>query len=315
MLRSKFAAVTPASAAPTTAFGDQPRPEGMSAEEASYILPETQVPETGMDVRLPESGSSVRVPFQWKEQTEESALAQADAERARKDEARKQELADFFLKKRGEAEIGREFEKTPAEIEAEALARARGQRRGAPPVEGGSDDVVMVDKYDPKTGQTVRTPVLKSDLRAMAKTGQGFEKAPNTATANRMEAARSSIASGEQLLRELKDPKYAGAIGPIMGRYNSLAQAAGAGSPEAQYIVGALRSFAALQPQIHGFRSVQFTHDIEKLLTTKQTPETLAAGIQGILTASYIVSHGEPEGASDQGWTELEGGLRIREKR
>lgn len=160
------------------------------------------------------------------------------------------------------------------------------------------DKLQKVDQFNPETGETETRFITQADAMAMATGAKpGLSKGPGTAERNRMAAARASIESGEALLSEITSPEFASKLGPIVGRYNSLAAAAGAGDPQAQYLVGAIKSFAALQPQIHGFRAVEMAKDIERLLTTKQTPEALAAGLRGILTASYTVAKKKPGAA------------------
>jgi hypothetical protein len=156
----------------------------------------------------------------------------------------------------------------------------------------------QVDTVDAE-GNPIKTFVSEADARKMAAGGAGIKKPPSTAVQNREVAAKSSIVAGESLLKQLSDPKVTAQLGPIIGRYNSLAAAAGAGDPTAQELVGAIKSFSALQPQIHGFRAFQMGQDIERLLSTKQTPEALAAALRGVLTASYIVSGRGPGGEKE----------------
>jgi hypothetical protein len=112
---------------------------------------------------------------------------------------------------------------------------------------------------------------------------------PGAAEANRIAAADAALSSSAEVKAYISKPEVRAAIGPIMGRFNSLAQAAGTGDPIAVQLVGMLKSYSALQPQIHGFRNVHFANDIEKLLNTHQTPETLEAALRGIDSAAINV--------------------------
>lgn len=166
---------------------------------------------------------------------------------------------------------------------------------------GEGKEPIKTDVFNAETGEMETRFITREDAAAMARGEKpAISKGPGTAERNRMAAARASIESGETLLSELKDPKFADKIGAVMGRYNSLAAAAGAGDPDAQYIVGAIKSFSALQPQIHGFRAVQMAQDIEKLLSTKQDPKALAAALSGVLTASYTVAKKTAPGAPEK---------------
>jgi hypothetical protein len=124
------------------------------------------------------------------------------------------------------------------------------------------------------------------------------------AEANRVASAKAALESSASIRDYLKDPKVRDEIGPLMGRYNSLLQAVGEGNPTAVKLVGKLKSYSALQPNIHGFRAVQFADQINDLLTTKQTPESLLAGIDGIDDAARAVKNrgkATPPGAAPGG--------------
>lgn len=177
-----------------------------------------------------------------------------------------------------------------------------------PKTEDAGEKLYKLDQFNPETGEAETVFVTESQARKMAAgAAPGVRKGPGTAEKNRMAAARASIEAGEALLADLADPEFSSQIGPVIGRYNSLQAAAGAGDPNAQYLVGALKSFSALQPQIHGFRAVQMADNVEKLLSTKQTPAALAAGLRGILTASYVVAK-QRRGASAGGTGAAAGG-------
>jgi hypothetical protein len=171
------------------------------------------------------------------------------------------------------------------------------------------------DVFNEQTGEMETTFISPETAAAIARGEKpALSKGPGTAERNRMSAARTSIERGEALLSELKDPKFAEKLGAVVGRYNSLAAAAGAGDPDAQYIVGEIKSFSALQPQIHGFRAVQMAQDVEKILSTKQDPKALAGALRGILTASYSVAKRAQPGGTTSGPAvgTVEGGYRFK---
>jgi len=114
-------------------------------------------------------------------------------------------------------------------------------------------------------------------------------------TANRVDAAKSALeVSGglQDYIGQHKD-----VLGPMIGRYNTLAAAAGAGDPVATELIGALMSYSSLQPQIHGFRSAEFVEKIRQLINIKQTPESLLGAIRGIDAAAKAVSNRGRAGA------------------
>lgn len=144
-------------------------------------------------------------------------------------------------------------------------------------------------------------PVLvdKASGQVKAYPGGAMPKA-GAAEANRIAAADAALNSSAQLKDYLSKPEVRAAIGPAMGRFKSLEQAAGAGDPVAVELVAMLKSYSALQPQIHGFRNVHFAQDIEKLLSTHQTPESLEAALRGIDSAAVNVRDRRraPQGAA-----------------
>lgn len=166
----------------------------------------------------------------------------------------------------------------------EELIRSQITRNRREPAEAAGGSFVAGEEgqfFNPRTGQVVQAPA-------------GFSPKPSTAVANRQESAKAALdvsGSAKQYIRD-----NAAVIGPIVGRYNSLAQAAGTGDPRAVRLVAMLRSYAALQPNIHGFRAVAFAQHIEELLNTKQTPEALLAGIEGIDEAARAVIGKRPDG-------------------
>lgn len=126
------------------------------------------------------------------------------------------------------------------------------------------------------------TPIMawtrKADL-----TGTETLKTPS-ATEERVtkQAGRVQIGAGE-LQQELKDPNIRAQLGPIMGRYNSLAEWYGAPDPELTEFKAHLASWMALQPALHGFRGIGAMEHFEKLAGAPiTTPEALEAAIRGI---------------------------------
>jgi hypothetical protein len=132
--------------------------------------------------------------------------------------------------------------------------------------------------YDSQTGQYTGLDgvVLEGVEPPDAATVRGIKK-----------AARVSIESGTLLLKRLKEPKFAAEVGMFYGRWNNLKAAVGAGNERARFLQGEIKSFAALQPRIHGFRAWRMAKEIEDAAGIAQSPEALAALIQGVLTASY----------------------------
>ena len=146
-------------------------------------------------------------------------------------------------------------------------------------------------------GREITTFVSPEDAQAMARGDRPGLPRTSTAVATKREAARNSINLGTRLIGELEKDENVERIGAVFGRFNNFAEALGEGDPTAKAISGEIKSWSALQPAIHGFRSHQFTQDIEDVLNTSQNVETLIAGLKGVMAASFEVANQErPEG-------------------
>lgn len=129
--------------------------------------------------------------------------------------------------------------------------------------------------------------VTKKD--ALANTG-GYAAPTPAAVRDKQTQAAASLEIGNDLISHIKTPEVKGVLGPIMGRFKNLEQAAGAGDPTAVQLKGEIMGFAAMQLRIHGSRAYQMAEDVKKLLNTAQTPEALTSGLNGILAASRVLA-------------------------
>lgn len=162
---------------------------------------------------------------------------------------------------------------TPEQVleghEAFAKSTARGTAAG--------DIPVKLEKYDPVTGRTIVTYVPRSQA-----VGQSFEKAPSATLQNRLESAKAVNQTGEDIIAQLKDPKVAAMLGPMVGRYNTVRDFIGDPPPELAELAGRINSFGIAQMGVHGMRNAQAAAKIEEMLTAKFTPAALIAKIKGI---------------------------------
>lgn len=72
-------------------------------------------------------------------------------------------------------------------------------------------------------------------------------------------------------------------MGVTMGRINRGELALGNVDPDVAELYGAMKSFYALQPAIHGFRSAEFVKDLETAIgTLERNPEAFLAGMKGL---------------------------------
>jgi hypothetical protein len=114
---------------------------------------------------------------------------------------------------------------------------------------------------------------------------QEFVK-PSGQAASRASAARSVIdlydAPGKPGLESLVR-KNAKSMGPLMGRLEKGEIALGDVDPAVAELYGAMKSFYALQPAVHGFKNAEFVKDFETALgTLERDPEAFIAGMKGL---------------------------------
>lgn len=134
--------------------------------------------------------------------------------------------------------------------------------------------------YNANTGEVRELPGL-AGLRGKPLSGYA---------ASRIHQAHVINDAGEQLIEGIQD--VAPKLGPLKGRVFDLEKMIGNPDPDIAQFAAELESFVALQPALHGFRGSDALREFGKLIGgTKQTPESLAAGIKGILRTSTIVSN------------------------
>jgi hypothetical protein len=112
--------------------------------------------------------------------------------------------------------------------------------------------------------------------------GQEFKGRPNATSANRADSALAVKQTGEDIIRQLSDPAFRSAVGPTLGRYNTLRDFIGNPPPEYAQLAGQIESYALANMGVHGMRSAQGSVQIARLLDQRHTPESLIATIQGL---------------------------------
>lgn len=104
-------------------------------------------------------------------------------------------------------------------------------------------------------------------------------------------------------------------MGPLMGRLARGEIAIGNVPPDVARLYGAMKSFYALQPAVHGFRNAEFVKDFETAIgTLERDPEAFIAGMEGLKpTMEAVAKEGKTfhkrivEGQGDQGGAPPEG--------
>jgi hypothetical protein len=104
---------------------------------------------------------------------------------------------------------------------------------------------------------------------------------PSGQTQSRGSAARSALDVIPHL--EKLTLEQAKNMGPIVGRIARGEIAIGNVEPAVAELYGAMKSFYALQPAVHGFRNAEFVKDFETAIgTLERNPEAFLAGVKGL---------------------------------
>lgn len=78
-------------------------------------------------------------------------------------------------------------------------------------------------------------------------------------------------------------------LGPTGGSAQRLARWIGGGSPEARMFNAQIKSWAAMQPGLHGFRGLDAAKFFEKMLGPQLTRASMIAAIEGISAATFAM--------------------------
>jgi hypothetical protein len=133
--------------------------------------------------------------------------------------------------------------------------------------------------------------------------GGSFAKPASAVSQNRADSAMTVKQTGEDMIAQLHDPKFAAVVGPIMGRASTLRDLIGNPPPEFAQLAGQIESYALANMGVHGMRSAQGSQLIAKLLDQHHTPESLIATIKGLNSFSehFLTNVGRKGGSGGGG--------------
>lgn len=157
-----------------------------------------------------------------------------------------------------------------------------------------SQKLVKVEHKDPTTGRTVIEWLPQSEVK-----GKTFEKGDSGTIQARLASAEAVNQTGTDIITKLKDPAYAGVVGPAMGRLGKVRDWLGDPPPELAELAGLIESYSLANMGVHGMRSVQGSEKINKLLDAHHTPESLIAAINGL--QGFSTHFMQNEGRAGQG--------------
>ncbi len=141
--------------------------------------------------------------------------------------------------------------------------------------------------------------------------GKDFKKPAGSALENRLASAQTVNQLGNDMIAKLADPKIAGTLGPIMGRYSTLQEFIGNPPPEFAELAGEIESYALANMGVHGMRSAQGAEMIKRLMSARHTPQSLAATIQGLNQFSENFARNAGRGTPAPAAPAAGGGVKV----
>lgn len=199
------------------------------------------------------------------------ALAAGFLKRATTKQADTQSAADAKVEAARLAAENRTNDNEQHQLDRLAQIKASAASRPVP------DKLTKVEHRDEATGKTVTEWLPQSELR-----GKQFAKGASATTETRLASAEAVNQTGDDIIKQLADPKIAAMVGPAMGRYNTLRDFVGNPPPELADLAGSIESYAIANMGVHGMRSAAGAEQIKKLLDKKHTPESMTATIRGL---------------------------------
>jgi hypothetical protein len=127
------------------------------------------------------------------------------------------------------------------------------------------------------------TPTTKGQLAgALADKGfTGFAAKEPAAMETRLASSKAVLQTGADMVKLIKE--NAGELGPLMGRYNSVADFVGNPPPKFKELAGLIESYSLANMGVHGMRSANASEAIKQTIGEgKQTPESMIATITGL---------------------------------
>jgi hypothetical protein len=160
-------------------------------------------------------------------------------------------------------------ERTDNERQAKAEAD-RVAREMATTTETNRHNRAMENKPQAASTVTIQTvdnegnPVTRVVPKSEA-IGKDYKKGPSATTANRLDSAKAVQQTGDDIIRQLSDPAFIAAVGPVMGRASKLSDLIGDPPPEFSELAGLIESYALANMGVHGMRSAQGAEKISRL--------------------------------------------------
>lgn len=144
---------------------------------------------------------------------------------------------------------------------------------------------------------------INKDTGEIKPTNQSdFAPTANATTANRLSSAQAVLKTGNDIKRLVSDPTVAAQLGPVMSRYNNLADFVGNPPPQFAKLAGMIESYSLANMGVHGMRSAGGADAIKKTIGLgRHTPESLLSVIDGLNGFAENLMQGEGRGAQIPG--------------
>ena len=148
--------------------------------------------------------------------------------------------------------------------------------------------------HPPATGPVILGPASDSGSRpviplkpgvqvpagSVTAPGESQINTPTAATRTRGEAAKTAIASGNDVINFVNQNK--GKLGNVGNYWNNLMQNTPVADPTVEDFRGRVASWAAQQAAAHGFRASTVMHEFESRVGSTKNPDAIVSAIKGI---------------------------------
>lgn len=134
----------------------------------------------------------------------------------------------------------------------------------------------------PRTGKSATPPRTPGEARNRIRDLGDIGFKTNAATQAKRDQAETVIISGKELIAKINAARAA--LGPLAGRISDIEVGLGSSDPTVRGLYGSLKSFAALQPALHGSRGIGMQKEFESASARmSDNPDAAIAAVQALI--------------------------------
>lgn len=134
----------------------------------------------------------------------------------------------------------------------------------------------------PRTGKSATPPKTPGEARNRIRDLGDIGFKTNAATQAKRDQAETVVRSGNELIAKINAARSA--LGPMAGRISNIEVGLGSSDPTVRGLYGSLKSFAALQPALHGSRGIGMQKEFESASARmSDNPDAAIAAVQALI--------------------------------